>query len=83
MTVSGLTNGVSYVCYVSATDDAGNSQASEASSVTPAGDADGDGVNDLFDNCVSVSNPGQESSAILCPVRLRAILRLRQALCTS
>ena len=58
VTVSGLSNGVSYVCSVSATNDAGNSQASEASaSVTPAGDVDGDGVNDLLDDCVSIPNP--------------------------
>jgi hypothetical protein len=64
ITVTGLNNGVSYVCVVSATNDAGTSQASEASSVTPAGDVDGDGVNDLLDNCVSIANPGQEPSAI-------------------
>jgi hypothetical protein len=64
ITVSGLNNGVSYACAVSATNDAGTSQASEASSVTPAGDVDGDGVNDLLDNCVSIANPGQEPSAI-------------------
>jgi streptogramin lyase len=64
ITVSGLNNGVSYVCAVSATNDAGTSQGSEASSVTPAGDVDGDGVNDLLDNCVSIANPGQEPSAI-------------------
>jgi hypothetical protein len=63
ITVSGLNNGVSYVCAVSATNDAGTSQGSEASSVTPAGDTDGDGVNDLLDNCVSIANPGQEPSA--------------------
>ena len=43
---------------MSATNDAGNSQASEASaSVTPAGDVDGDGVNDLLDDCVSIPDP--------------------------
>jgi hypothetical protein len=64
ITVTGLNNGVSYVCAVSATNDAGTSQASEVSSVIPAGDVDGDGVNDLLDNCVSIANPGQEPSAI-------------------
>ena len=64
ITVTGLTNGVSYVCVVSAANDAGNSQASEASSVIPSVDTDGDGVNDLVDNCVSIANPGQEPSAI-------------------
>ena len=64
ITVSGLTNGLSYVCVVSATNDAGTSQGSEASTVIPAGDVDGDGVNDLLDNCVSIANPGQEHSAI-------------------
>ena len=64
ITVTGLNNGVSYVCAVSATNDAGTSQASEASSVIPAGDVDGDGVNDLLDNCVSIANPGQEPSTI-------------------
>ena len=38
--------------------------ASEASSVTPSVDTDGDGVNDLVDNCVSIANPDQEPSAI-------------------
>ena len=28
------------------------------------GDTDGDGVNDLLDNCVSIANPGQTPSAI-------------------
>jgi hypothetical protein len=64
ITVTGLTNGVSYVCAVSATNDAGTSQASEASSVIPSVDTDGDGVNDLVDNCVSIANPDQEPSAI-------------------
>ena len=64
ITVSGLTNGVSYVCVVSAANGAGNSQRSEASSVIPSVDTDGDGVNDLLDNCVSIANPGQEPSAI-------------------
>jgi titin len=64
ITVTGLNNGVSYVCAVSATNDAGTSQGSEVSSVIPAGDVDGDGVNDLLDNCVSIANPSQEPSAI-------------------
>jgi subtilisin-like proprotein convertase family protein len=64
ITVSGLTNGEGYSCSVTATNAAGTSQASEVSSVTPAGDVDGDGVNDLLDNCVSIANPGQEPSAI-------------------
>ena len=64
ITVTELNNGVSYVCAVSATNDAGTSQGSAASSVTPAGDVDGDGVNDLLDNCVSIANPDQEPSAI-------------------
>ena len=64
ITVSGLTNGVSYVCVVSAANGAGNSQRAEASSVIPSVDTDGDGVNDLLDNCVSIADPGQEPSAI-------------------
>ena len=64
ITVSGLTNGVSYVCAVIAINDVGTSQASEASTVIPAGDTDGDGVNDLVDNCVSIANPDQTPSAI-------------------
>ncbi|WP_415357905.1 leucine-rich repeat protein [Halioglobus sp. Uisw_031] len=65
ITVTGLNNGVSYVCLVSATNDVGTGPYSALSAlVTPAGDVDGDGVNDLLDNCVSIANPGQEPSAI-------------------
>jgi hypothetical protein len=65
ITVTGLNNGVSYVCLVSATNDIGSGPYSALSEpVTPAGDVDGDGVNDLLDNCVSIANPGQEPSAI-------------------
>jgi len=65
ITVSGLNNGVSYVCLVSATNDIGSGPYSALSGpVIPAGDVDGDGVNDLLDNCVSIANPGQEPSTI-------------------
>ena len=65
ITVTGLNNGVGYVCLVSATNDVGTGPYSALSAlVTPAGDVDGDGVNDLLDNCVSIANPGQEPSAI-------------------
>jgi hypothetical protein len=64
ITVTGLTNGVSYVCVVPAANDAGTSQASEASAVIPSVDTDGDSVNDLLDKCVSIANPDQEPSAI-------------------
>ncbi len=63
--VSGLTNGVSYTCAVTATNDIGDSPASAFSEpVTPEVDTDGDGVNDLLDNCVSIANPDQMPSAI-------------------
>jgi hypothetical protein len=63
--LSGLTNGVTYLCLVSATNDAGTSTASALSApFTPEVDTDGDGVNDLLDNCVSIANPDQEPSAI-------------------
>ena len=67
ITVSGLTNGESYVCVASATNDAGRSSASTVSaSATPEtnADTDGDGVPDRIDNCVSIKNPGQEPSAV-------------------
>ena len=65
ITVSGLNNGVSYVCLVSATNDIGSGPYSALSGpVIPADDVDGDGVNDLLDNCVSIANPGQEPSTI-------------------
>jgi hypothetical protein len=65
ITVSGLTNGVAAFCVVSATNDAGTSPASALSApFTPEVDTDGDGVNDLLDNCVSIANPDQTPSAI-------------------
>jgi hypothetical protein len=65
ITVSGLTNGEAYTCAVTATNDIGDSPASAFSEpVTPEVDTDGDGVNDLLDNCVSIANPDQTPSAI-------------------
>ena len=65
ITVSGLTNGVAAFCVVSATNDVGTGPASVLSApFTPEVDTDGDGVNDLLDNCVSIANPDQTPSAI-------------------
>ena len=63
--MSGLANGVTSFCVVSATNDLGTSPASAVSApFTPEVDTDGDGVNDLLDNCVSIANPDQTPSAI-------------------
>ena len=67
ITVSGLTNSVTYVCLVTATNDVGTSPVSAVSApVTPEGpaDTDGDGVPDLTDNCVSIPNADQEPSFV-------------------
>ncbi|MFT6288759.1 MAG: hypothetical protein ACJA09_003523 [Alcanivorax sp.] len=65
ITVSRLTNGVPYLCFVSAANDVGTGLASVLSApFTPEVDTDGDGVNDLIDNCVSISNPGQQPSTL-------------------
>ena len=61
--ISGLTNGVGYICSVKATNDAGLGVGA-GGFVTPEVDTDGDGVNDLLDNCVSIANPDQTPSAI-------------------
>jgi hypothetical protein len=65
ITLSRLTNGVPYLCFVSAANDIGTGLASVLSApFTPEVDTDGDGVNDLIDNCVSISNPGQQPSTL-------------------
>ncbi len=60
--ITGLTEGSTYFWRVRSVSICGASSWSECWSFSVDGDNDGDGIGDSVDNCLSISNPGQEDA---------------------